>query len=83
MAPNIAKAHSKTQGLGKVYAELHLLHGVALDGVRKNGLMLESCAELRDHIEALMGILVDLETELDRLDKKSPCLKCRKIGGKK
>lgn len=80
-AINIAKEHAKTQGLGRFYVDVNDINKLVLEAVQKREMTVDNILLLRDNVSALMGKLVTLETELDKLDEDSPCLKCKKIGG--
>jgi len=77
---NIAKAHAKTQGLGRIYCDVLDVNRIVLNAVQTREMSPDTILILRDKVSALMGKLVCLETELDKLDAKSPCMGCKKIG---
>lgn len=76
---NIAKIHAKTQGLIKFGLAMQDLHNLALDGIRTGDR--DIFIQIRDKSNEFIGVLLSMESELEKLDKESPCLNCKAIKG--
>jgi hypothetical protein len=76
---NVAKIHSKTRGLAKYALAIKEIHSMARAGVASGNVNL--FVDIRVHAEHILGGLIDLETELEKMDEDSPCLTCGKIKG--
>lgn len=74
---NVCKVHKRTTGLIKFGLALQELNNLAKDGIVTGNR--DYFLQIRDKSSEFIGVLLGMESELEKLDKESPCLKCKHV----
>ena len=71
--------HRKIEILELLLSDVEAVNRVVIAGVQNHHIGMLEALDLRDKVSALEGKILSYRSELEKLDKDSPCLKCKRI----